>query len=1539
MTDLASLGIVVDSTSAATAGSNLDTMTAAAGRAEAAAASLAGEARMAMAGLTGISSAVADFDRRATALKASVDPVAAAMDRVNAEIRETDALFKVGAIGADEYGRYLGTLETRLESAVSAQGALNAMQARGATAAKFTAAETLNLSRQFADIGVTAAMGMNPLMILIQQGPQIADIFGTAAARGATASSIFRQVGQQLGILTVSTSASAAANLAQAQTAKAAADAQLRLAIANVSAAGGAEAAAVAATQAAAANATLTAAANTATAAQTVALAPLAVVAGVVLAVVAAATAGLAIFTQQINENGESAEETRKRLGLTAEQMEKVKNTGVGMGDTLKAVFQVAGAAIAEALDLKDVWAAIQKGYQSAIDWTVGFARGAVGTIGAAVGGIKAVWGLLPAAMGDLMVRAANGVIEIVERMVNAVIGKINLITGFVNAAAGLAGLPKLFGTIENFDLAPIENRWEGAGKSALSAFVTGAVDGRDAALAGLDGVVGRIIAQARANADARIKKEAGKAPKAKAGGADTMTDAERDYDRAVDQATKAAEAIEAEADARRALNDQVATGAITYAELNEALALEKTLQPFRAEAMKVEGEQRKVLLDLIQRITEATREANDEALRGDMLKAAEDRAPVIEMLRAELDLIGKTARERAVALAVLREEQAWKAKGFKAEDASPETMAAYQAAIAGAAQIANLQTDMRQAQDAYNDSLTETLDLLTDIDGQARDAAAGMASAFGRVGKAMGDALTTMTGYAKKQEELAVRRRADGVTAQEVAKIDREASRARVGYYGDMIGAARGFFKEGSDGWKALQAVEQGYRAWEFAMSVKAMVQKMTETTTKVAADGVAVASHVTAATATVAADATTTASGIAAGASRIFAALGPYGFPVVAAMLAVMAGLGAGGGGGGAAGVPISERRQREQGAGSVLGDASAKSESIARSLEIVASNTNRDLEFSNDMLRALRSIDSQIGVVAAALARSFGAGGMLDTSGLGLGETTSAPGGLMRLFSPISGLFGTTKTRTLLDQGVQFDPGSLEAILSGGLSGSAYQQVSTNTKKKFFGFAYSDKTSTSTSTTGLDGDFLRQTELLIGSLRDGVLAAAGTLGVEGAAATLAAFQVNLGKLSLKDMTGTEIQAALEGIFGKLADDMAGAVLPGLSDVQKVGEGLFETLTRVARQYQVIDVTLSAVEKTFGAVGVSSIGARERLIDLFGSLDDFTEQVGFYSETFLTEAERLAPVQSAVNAELARLGLAGVKTRDQFKSVVQGIDVSTEAGAKLFAAMMALAPAFAKVTEEAEAITDAKSALSEAYGRESEVLADTIDRFGALSTKLRDYGRSLTTGPAAALSPEAAYAAARADFDRVAAMAATGNETALEDLQSVSEAYLEASKAYFASSRGYFDDLAAVRAAVAAAEEIAGDQVDVYQAQLDAMTDQVGQLIDLNQNVLSVEQAIVNLTALLGGSGAAGIARTPVAEVQAATPAPTTQTAAQPASQAAQPANDNSGEILSALQRIESQLIAANSQRGAVAMKTIEELQAQQEVLRRQARETMAV
>jgi hypothetical protein len=57
------------------------------------------------------------------------------------------------------------------------------------------------------------------------------------------------------------------------------------------------------------------------------------------------------------------------------------------------------------------------------------------------------------------------------------------------------------------------------------------------------------------------------------------------------------------------------------------------------------------------------------------------------------------------------------------------------------------------------------------------------------------------------------------------------------------------------------------------------------------------------------------------------------------------------------------------------------------------------------------------------------------------------------------------------------------------------------------------------------------------------------------------------------------------------------------------------------------------------------------------------------------------MAPVIAAVSAEMARLGLSSVDTKDEFKQAVLGLDLTTEAGQEMYAALLAVAPAFVKV------------------------------------------------------------------------------------------------------------------------------------------------------------------------------------------------------------------------------------------------------------------
>jgi hypothetical protein len=246
---------------------------------------------------------------------------------------------------------------------------------------------------------------------------------------------------------------------------------------------------------------------------------------------------------------------------------------------------------------------------------------------------------------------------------------------------------------------------------------------------------------------------------------------------------------------------------------------------------------------------------------------------------------------------------------------------------------------------------------------------------------------------------------------------------------------------------------------------------------------------------------------------------------------------------------------------------------------------------------------------------------------------------------------------------------------------------------------------------------------------------------------------------------------------------------------------------------------------------VGASSIGARESLVDLFGGLDNLTAATQAYSQGFLTQAEQLAPVISSVQSEMARLGLAGVTTKDQFKAVVQSLNLSTDAGQQLYAALLGVAPAFAKVIDAATEMTqksndlqirlmtaqgnasgalalrrqmelDATEAslrplLQQVYAAEdaSKALSEVTSKFGAFSDQLKAYRDSLKLDTAFGVT---SYRTAQVEFMKMAGLAGAGDEAGLAGLQGASSSFLDQSRSRSSTYQQYQRDVAMVLAAV---------------------------------------------------------------------------------------------------------------------------------------------
>lgn len=428
------------------------------------------------------------------------------------------------------------------------------------------------------------------------------------------------------------------------------------------------------------------------------------------------------------------------------------------------------------------------------------------------------------------------------------------------------------------------------------------------------------------------------------------------------------------------------------------------------------------------------------------------------------------------------------------------------------------------------------------------------------------------------------------------------------------------------------------------------------------------------------------------------------------------------------------------------------------------------------------------------------------------------------------------------------------------------------------------------------------------------------ANTLGIDTSSLATRAQALNI------NLTGLTTEADRLGAVTKFFEGVGNAIavelLPNVGQFKQGSEELSTTLQRVAGNYAGVDAALQLIGRTsqdaFGAVGVATIGARENLIKLAGSLDSLTSGTSFFAENFLTEAEQMAPVLSTVADTLGKLGMAGTTTMDDYKKKVLGLNLASAADQELYIKLLALAPAFKAASDyssqlaaatgnyaavvktaseiasermdlqkqlneltksetellaiqrssiaavnralfdqvqAAKAVVSAKDALGKAYEKESAAAQTALDKSKSWVATLNGLNASMALGAQSTLTPEQKYAEARAQFEKTLAAANAGDTTAQSGLSAAEQAFLTASQVVNASDAKYAADYARVLAANDEALKWASAQVDVQQASLDALKAQVSGLITINDSVLTVAQAIANLRAAMGTASGLGV------------------------------------------------------------------------------------
>lgn len=838
-------------------------------------------------------------------------------------------------------------------------------------------------------------------------------------------------------------------------------------------------------------------------------------------------------------------------------------------------------------------------------------------------------------------------------------------------------------------------------------------------------------------------------------------------------------------------LSNAMRSGALSSEQYGRAMELLLQRQPFAIEQTRRQAEiEREFQADRKRRFEEIERQYQQETRAAEQsAKAVIDRAQ--SMADEELAIQRSIALNVSLAQALsdVRVERLAATRDQALKNGEQERADAISAEIEATRKLAAL-TDRKAGRDAASDAMKDLL---------KGDVGTNFAAGFDKASASLGTFVEQFGRLAKLQEDYTKAKQADNLSDEQRAALDSAFVTRQVGGYASLAGAAKGFFKEQTEGYKALQAAEQVLRAVELASSVARITAKF--------AEGQAVA-----------------AVGVANQASG-----DPYtAFPRMAAMAATMAALGfavAGAFGGGSS-APVSNK-----GTGTVLGDPEAASESITKAIDDLSDIDTMTMRYSAAMAASLRNIEGNIGGLATLLVQSGGlaasadgikTGFQADIVGKGfkaLDNFTSkvigtipviggALGGLMNSIGA-SRFFGASTK--IVGQGVYAGAQSVGSILDGGFDASYFNDI--QTKKKAFGVTYSSNTRTQFS--GADPLLERQISTIFGGFASALQAAASPLGrnLDQVNSAIRGFVVDIGRIDLKGLTGEQISERLTNVFSAAGDRLAGFALGGLDQFQKVGEGYLQTVLRTASGVEEATVTLRrfgitainynqiinkqgdvaaelvrdsllATEALGGVADVLKVidgdasdiasaykgltDARLSLqllgfnaqaigFDLLqgaGGLEALTDSLKAFEEGFLSESAQVDVQVQRIAKQFQLLGFALPASGDAFASLVRGIDTSTASGRELLGNVLQLSGGFSELLK---AVQDVGS------GIQSEV-----ERIRGLSSSGASYS----------------LAQLQADFAVKTAQARAGDQVAIDALPKVSKALLDASQAQASSS-----------------------------------------------------------------------------------------------------------------------------------------------------------
>ena len=301
-----------------------------------------------------------------------------------------------------------------------------------------------------------------------------------------------------------------------------------------------------------------------------------------------------------------------------------------------------------------------------------------------------------------------------------------------------------------------------------------------------------------------------------------------------------------------------------------------------------------------------------------------------------------------------------------------------------------------------------------------------------------------------------------------------------------------------------------------------------------------------------------------------------------------------------------------------------------------------------------------------ISKALSGGYSAGGAVNTIA---GIASAIPG-----IGPIAGVVGALVNRAFGMRAKEMkDAGITGTITGGDVTGNQFQDWFQKG-----GWFRSNKSGS--DLTAMNSDLAAALDLGASGVLSQVQAYAAALQLPGEAlkSVSSTFRVTL--TGQADADQKAIATVLEGYQTALSDRFTSAIAP----LMKAGETASEALKRLAG-LQSFTESINLFGGVFSRIAGSSIAAREHLIELAGGIEQLMAKAGAFVRDYYSASEQAGLQARGVSEALAAAGIAGggLGSREDFRRLVESLDVSTEQGRTQLNALLDIGPQFAQLAD----------------------------------------------------------------------------------------------------------------------------------------------------------------------------------------------------------------------------------------------------------------